>query len=92
MIRGVNKRIIEINDTGSEYFEKALFFVKNDEYTSSAQHEKEAKRMMDTYFNGETSNFGFLRQRARNRKRSIFWGSVVAFSVIVTIVLLYFIF
>ena len=28
MLRGVNKRIIEVNDTDSDYFEKALFFVK----------------------------------------------------------------
>ena len=28
MLRGVNKRIIEVNETGSDYFEKALFFVK----------------------------------------------------------------
>ena len=30
MIRGVNKRIIEITDTGSEYFERALMFVRPD--------------------------------------------------------------
>lgn len=30
MIRGVNRQIIEINDTQSEYFEKAIFFVRAD--------------------------------------------------------------
>lgn len=28
MIRGVNRQIIEVNDTQSEYFEKAIFFVR----------------------------------------------------------------
>lgn len=27
MVKGVNKSIIEINDTGSEYFEKIVFYV-----------------------------------------------------------------
>ncbi|MBP3391003.1 MAG: hypothetical protein J6L58_04865 [Clostridia bacterium] len=27
MVKGVNKQIIEINDTGSKYFEKVLLFV-----------------------------------------------------------------
>lgn len=30
MIRGVNKQIIEINDTQSDFFEKAIFFVRAD--------------------------------------------------------------
>lgn len=28
MIKGVNKRIIEINDTNSIYFEKAVFYLR----------------------------------------------------------------
>ena len=28
MIKGVNRQVVEINDTGSVYFERALFFVK----------------------------------------------------------------
>lgn len=27
MIKGVNKQVVEVRDTGSEYFESALFFV-----------------------------------------------------------------
>lgn len=27
MIKGINRQVLEIQDTGSEYFEKALFFV-----------------------------------------------------------------
>ena len=28
MIRGVNRQIIEVNDTQSEFFERAIFFVR----------------------------------------------------------------
>ncbi|MBE6827174.1 MAG: hypothetical protein E7514_00995 [Ruminococcaceae bacterium] len=28
MIKGINKQVIEIHDTGSEYFERAILFVK----------------------------------------------------------------
>ncbi|MDR1628804.1 MAG: hypothetical protein LBS36_01105 [Oscillospiraceae bacterium] len=28
MIKGVNRQVLELNDTGNEYFEKAIFFVK----------------------------------------------------------------
>ena len=27
MLKGINKQVLEIHDTGSEYFEKALLFV-----------------------------------------------------------------
>jgi hypothetical protein len=28
MVKGVNRQVLEIHEVGSEYFEKALFFVK----------------------------------------------------------------
>lgn len=28
MTKGVNRQVLEIHDTGSEYFEKAMFFIK----------------------------------------------------------------
>ena len=30
MIRGINRQIIEVSDTDSDYFERALFFVSPD--------------------------------------------------------------
>ena len=38
MVKGVNRQVLEIHETGCEYFEKALFFVKP-EYST----EKESK-------------------------------------------------
>ena len=42
MIRGINKRIIEVNDTGSELFEKALLFVRSDSRSDDEGLKKEA--------------------------------------------------
>lgn len=28
MVKGINRQVLELNDTGSRYFEKAFFFVK----------------------------------------------------------------
>lgn len=28
MIKGVNRQVVEVNDTGCEYFERIMFFVK----------------------------------------------------------------
>lgn len=28
MLKGVNRQVLELKDTGNEYFEKAIFFVK----------------------------------------------------------------
>ena len=45
MIRGVNKQIIEVSETGSRYFERALLFVRPE--FMAADHDRlltEAKR------------------------------------------------
>lgn len=36
MIKGVNKQVLEINETGTGFFEKAIFFVKP-EYTGMSE-------------------------------------------------------
>lgn len=71
MLRGVNKRIIEINDTGSELFEKAFFIVKSDNDLSESTLENEASRIMLTYFNGEPHQprMGYLRYRDLKKQR-----------------------
>lgn len=47
MLRGVNKQIIEVNNTGNRYFERALLFVKP-EYSDAGQErlEREADRLL----------------------------------------------
>lgn len=47
MIKGINRQIIEINQTGSLYYEKALLIVKP-EFSSAQQQvlEREAMRLL----------------------------------------------
>lgn len=37
MLKGINRRIIEINRTNSEYFEKAILFVKSEKSSCNQQ-------------------------------------------------------
>lgn len=49
MLRGVNKQIIEVKDTGSRYFEKALLFVRPEfAELGPGQLEQEANRYLAT--------------------------------------------
>lgn len=47
MIRGVNRKIIEVKDTGSSYFERILLFVKNEQGNMAPQVlDREADRLV----------------------------------------------
>ena len=50
MIRGVNKQVIEVNDTGNEYFEKAILYVRP-QFTSAGSNtlRSEAGRMLSQW-------------------------------------------
>ena len=49
MIKGVNKQVLEINETQNSFFEKAIFFVKP-EYSglSEGRLRESAKKELDT--------------------------------------------
>jgi hypothetical protein len=55
MVKGVTKRVVEIKETGSQYFERAIFFVNMEgrrgasEYTLS----QEARRIVDRFSGGK---------------------------------------
>ncbi|MFR8309274.1 MAG: hypothetical protein ACLVD4_02735 [Negativibacillus sp.] len=38
MVRGTNKRIIEINDTQNPYFERAVLYLKDSQADSCKKH------------------------------------------------------
>ncbi len=85
MLRGVNKYIIEINDVGSEFFEKALFFVKANNTTANSKLEKEAQKIMESFFDvkageGHTGYLRYTEQKKQNRKKNL------VFSICITIV------
>lgn len=90
MIRGINKRVIEINDIGSEYFEKAFLIVKDNKAT--VPHlEREADRVMQAYF-PTVSRYqpvsGYLRKRHSSRKKIALYVGLGALLLVVSAVVL----
>ncbi|MBR4116772.1 MAG: hypothetical protein IKK65_01675 [Clostridia bacterium] len=83
MVKGVNKTIIEVNNTGSRYFEKIVFYVTPQYGNLSA---KQLKRAASTFsFNFDNSlNSKPLRKIRRNRK--ITTVSLIASAVIAGII------
>lgn len=56
MIKGVNRRVVEITSTDNEYFEKAVLYVKADRSdVSAARLEEEAREYMDRITPGKVS-------------------------------------
>lgn len=44
MVKGVNRQVLEIHETGCEYFEKALFFVRP-EYSAESEGKLKGKAL-----------------------------------------------
>ena len=80
MVKGVNRQIIEINDTGNRYFEKVLLFVSpRGSDLNSAQLGREAKEFL-LRLTPEPDNRESLRKRVGKRilRRKIFIISGIA--------------
>ena len=83
MIKGVNRRIIEVQETGSICFDKAIFFVKS-EFSDQEQKvlEKEAKRIIKQYNICDIPHQNLTpaaKQKAGNRRSNIFFSVLSAF-------------
>ncbi len=75
MIKGVNKKIVEINNPQSIYFEKAILYVRPDAYgVSERQLSKEADAYLDSIIR-------------RSKNRITISGKAMAFAVISTAIL-----
>ncbi len=92
MIRGISKKIIEVNNTGSEFFEKAVFYVKNDRLEGERQLKAEADRVLCSYIKEYNHGYkkGYLRRKETKNKNLLLVTGLVIFAVIfaVTFVLL----
>lgn len=72
MIKGINRQMIEVTDTGNEYFERALLVVRpacSD--FADEQLRQEARRLLRTAGGYE----GIRRARRRQRIRRILLGA-----------------
>lgn len=76
MVKGVNRQIIEINDTGNRYFERVLLFVAPGR---SDVPESELQAQARHYVSSLTAEEGRVslrkRCRAKNRKKIIIIAS-----------------
>ncbi len=90
MVKGVNKTIIEVNNTGSRYFEKIVFYVTPQYGNLSA---KQLKKAASTF----SFNFDGLPQRTplrklRNRRKVTYFllsGAAVLTALIITWVVVF---
>ncbi len=97
MLRGVNKRIIEIIDTGSDYFDKAFFIVNENKSLDLDQLEREARRITADYFgivndNGgknHKEHCGYLRYTDRKKRKTRIILSAVSLAVVILVSVLF---
>ena len=85
MVKGVNKQIIEINDTGNKYFEKVLLFVSpgKKDLPSELIETKAREYVMD--FSKNFQGTITLRERMRKKRaqrRAFIIAGVLAFLAI----------
>lgn len=76
MLRGINRRIIEINKTDNEFFEKAILFVRPDKFDYS--HQK-LSAQAESYLNSISRKNSNVRFAKKN---------VISFAISVLLVIL----
>lgn len=69
MLKGVNRQIIEINDTGNKYFEKALLFVAAGRSNMSASELNRHAQEYILTLSPKTQEPPSLRAHCENKKR-----------------------
>ena len=88
MLRGVNKQIIEVKDTGSRYFERALLFVRPEfAEMRPGQLEAEANKFLATV--GRPVSYAARMARMRRRRRLVCAGILGLAVTAAALILLY---
>lgn len=84
MVKGVNKRVIEVNNTGNKFFEKIVFYVTPEYGDLSAEQLYNAAEFLSLNL-GYYTGFGkplLRKSRIKRRKRLIL---AISLSVIVLV-------
>ncbi len=86
MVKGVNRQVLEIHETGCEYFEKALFFVRP-EYST----EKEGKLKGSAIKSIRSSAAVPKTRKQKIKSRAFFLAEMVASAGVGAIITAFFI-
>lgn len=85
MVKGINRQVLEIRETGSPYFERAFFFVKPEfAFADEEKLRKAAERALQ-------STDSPPKTRHRRAKSILYWalgsGAVAAVGTVATVLL-----
>lgn len=92
MVKGVNKTVIEVNDTGSKMFEKIVFYVSP---AYGRLNSKQLRRAVDDFSfkmgNKSLSTKNSLRRKMIKRRRvflaAVFSGSILILGSVLLLIL-----
>ena len=91
MVKGVNKTIIEVNNTGSRLFEKIVFYVTPEYGNLSAKQLKRAAAEFSFNYDPSFKKNTGLRKRCKTRRRikilSICAASLLTLGILLCIIL-----
>jgi len=86
MLRGVNKQIIEVNNTGNRYFEKAVLFI-NPQFVDISRHKLdiEANLYIDSLEN--VAHSGSRKHLNKSKKMGAIRTSLIVCASIILLIL-----
>ena len=87
MVKGVNKTVIEVNNTGSRLFEKIVFYVTPEYCNLSAKQLRKAASSFSFNFDSPHPKTS-LRKRYKLRKRRVLCVSGVLIAAVTATVML----
>ncbi len=89
MVKGVNKRVIEVNNTGNKFFEKIVIYVTPEYGNLSPAELKKATESLVLGFKDNTySSRPTLRRKHKRKKRLILTLGLVGFLLLLGLLLI----
>ena len=90
MVKGVNKTVIEVNDTGSKMFEKVVFFVSPKYGNLKAARLNQAVREFSFNIENQVTKSKSLRKRVRLKRwvKISLWSLGGAFATAIALLII----
>ena len=87
MVKGVNKRVIEVNNTGNKFFEKIVFYIKAEYGDLTSVQLKEATEFLSLGFeeNLPLKNVSLRKRRKLRKIRVICAVSLLCLGVLTAV-------